>query len=96
MDPEYITSADWRDIGNFLTFIWLILLFAIGFGFNFLLAHAVIPSLIITGHIPERFGRARRLFYTGAGAAMVGVIFVWVRIAVEINFIGEFWGRWWI
>ncbi|MBI2855552.1 MAG: hypothetical protein HYX93_01745 [Chloroflexi bacterium] len=96
MDPEYITSADWREIGNLLTFLWLFLFFAIGFGFNFLMAHAIIPSLIITGHLPERFTRIRRFFYTSAVAALVGVGIVLGRAAVEAHLIEDFWKRWWI
>lgn len=96
MDPEYITSADWRDIGNFLTFIWLILLFAIGFGFNFLMAHAIIPSLIGTGHLPQRVDKARRVFYGGAFAALSLVVFVIGRAVVEARFLEGIWSRLWI
>ena len=96
MDPEYITSADWRDIGNLLTFIWLLLVFAIGFGFNFLMAHAIIPSLVGSGHLPERFNKARRLFYAGALLALSLVVFVLGRAVVEAQFIKDVWDRVWI
>ena len=51
MDPQYITGETWSEIGSWLKFLWLFLLFSVGFGFNFLMAHAIIPSLIVTGHI---------------------------------------------
>ena len=94
MDPEYITSADWSAIGNFLTFLWLFLFLSIGFGFNFLMAHAIIPSLIITGHLPARFTRIRRFFYGGAVAALLGVGFVLSRAVVEAQLLDGIWKRW--
>lgn len=96
MDPNYITSADWRDIGNLLHFVWFILIFAIGFGFNFLMAHAIIPSLIGSGHLPQRFNKARRVFYGGAIASLSLVVFVVGRAIVEGQFLKEIWGRSWI
>ena len=96
MDPEYINSASWREIGNFLTFIWLILLFNVGFGFNFLMAHAIIPSLVTTGHLPQRLNRVRRIFYGGAFAALALSAFAVSRVAVEARLLEDIWGRFWM
>ena len=96
MDPEFITSADWREIGNLLHFYWFILLFAIGFGFNFLMAHAIIPSLIGTGHLPEGVSKSRRFFYTGALVSLGLVLFFLLRIAQEAHILRSVWDRWWI
>ena len=96
MDPQYITSADWRDIGNLLTFIWLILVFNIGFGFNILMAHAIIPSLISSGHLPQRVNKARRLFYAGALGAISMTAFAIGRAFVEGQFLEGIWSRLWI
>jgi len=96
MDPEYINSADWRAIGNLLHFFWFVLLFAIVFGFNFLTAHAVIPSLISSGHLPQRLNRARRVFYAGAVGSFALVLFTLSRIVAEAHILKGFWERWWI
>ena len=96
MDPEYINSADWRAIGNLLHFYWFVLLFAIGFGFNFLAAHAVIPSLISSGHLPQRLNRTRRIFYVGAAGSLALVLFNLSRIAAEVHILKGFWERVWI
>jgi hypothetical protein len=96
MDPEYINSTDWREIGNLLHFFWFVLIFAIGFGFNFLVAHAVIPSLIGTGHLPQRINSARRVFYAGAFGALALVLFYLSRIVGEAHILKGFWERWWI
>ena len=96
MDPEFITSADWREIGNLLHFYWFILLFAIAFGFNFLMAHAVIPSLVVTKHLPPSVDKSRRLFYTGALISLGLVLFFLLRIVQEAHILRSVWDRWWI
>ena len=96
MDPEFITSADWEQIGNLLHFYWFVLLFAIGFGFNFLMAHAIIPSLIGTGHLPEGLGKSRRFFYMGALVSLGLVLFFLLRIVQEAHILKSVWERWWI
>lgn len=96
MDPEYINAADWREIGNLLHFFWFVLIFAIGFGFNFLAAHAVIPSLISSGHLPQRINRARRVFYAGAFGSLALALFSLSRIFAEAHILKGFWERWWI
>jgi hypothetical protein len=96
MDPEYINSTDWRAIGNLLHFFWFILIFAIGFGFNFLMAHAIIPSLIGTGHLPQRLNRVRRIFYAGAFGAFIMALFCVTRIIGEAHILKSIWERWWI
>ncbi len=96
MDPEFITSADWQRIGNLLHYFWFVLLFAIGFGFNFLMAHAVIPSLIETRHLPQRLDRSRRIFYIGALGFLGLVLFSVSRIVAEAHILKSVWERWWI
>ena len=96
MDPEYITSESWSGVGNFLTFLWLFLVFQVSFGFNFLMAHAVIPSLTETGHLPQRVNKARRVFYVGAVGSLAAVVFVVSRAFVEAQFLRDVWGRFWI
>ena len=96
MDPEYINSDIWRSTGDILTFIWILFFAAVGFGFNFLMAHAIIPSLIGSGHLPARLQKARALFYGGAALALALVVFALNRTFVNAGFIEDFWPRWWI
>jgi hypothetical protein len=96
MDPEFINSSDWRAIGDILTFLWLLFFAAVGFGFNFLMAHAIIPSLVGSGHLPARLDKARPVFYGGAALALAVVVFALNRAADKAGLIAEFWPRWWI
>ena len=96
MDPEFITSADWARIGNLLHFFWYAVLCSIGFGFNFLLAHAIIPSLVSTGHIPQSVNKARRMFYIGALGFLSLVVLNLIIIASKLDTLTVIWDRSWI
>ena len=96
MDPDFINSGDWRNIGDFLTFIWLLFFAAVGFGFNFLMAHAIIPSLTGSGHLPERVGKARPIFYGGAMLALGVVVFAISNMVMKASIMEDFWPRFWI
>ena len=52
MDTVFVTNPIWHDISIILRFLWLYLLFIIGFAFNILPAPALIPSLFATGLLP--------------------------------------------
>ena len=96
MDPSYVTTEIWHDLSTVLRFFWVYILFIIVFAANFLLAHAIIPSLVSTGHLPQSFNRVRPLIYIGAfGILTVALLFV-VLTLLNIGVIGEVWGRWWI
>lgn len=97
MDPNFITRADWSDIGDFLLGLLFIPGLAIVFAFSILTAHAIIPSLVASGHIPEDFQKTRPVFYAIGFAALLGVIsyIVFVGITADDSF-GEVWSRWWV
>jgi len=96
MDPEYITSADWQRIGDLLHFFWFFVICSIGFGFNFLLAHAIIPSLVASGHIPQGVNGTRKFFYIGAIGALTLVVFNLLVIASKLDTLTVIWDRTWI
>ena len=58
-DPNALTSAEWTNIHNFLKWFWIYLPIVIIFAITMLTAHALIPSLVITGHLPESTQRLR-------------------------------------
>lgn len=97
MDPDFITRSDWADIGEFLLGLLFIPGLMIVFAFSMLTAHALIPSLVTSGHIPEDFSKLRRVFYIIAFAAMLGVIsyFVFVAVNADRSF-GDVYSRWWL
>ena len=96
MDPGYITSADWAKIGNWLTILWVLVAFNISFGFNFIMAYAIIPSLVGTGHLPQGVSQVRKVLYAGAAASLIGSMYIISRLVVNADVIQGFWDRQWI
>jgi len=96
LDPNFVTRQDWADIGEFLLALLFVPGLMIVFAFSMLIAHALIPSLIKSGHIPEDLTKVRRVLYTVAFAALAGVIsyVVFVAINAESSF-GDVYSRWW-
>ncbi|MEE9198616.1 MAG: hypothetical protein V3U26_02340 [Dehalococcoidia bacterium] len=97
MDPNFITRSDWADIGDFLLGLLFVPGLMIAFAFSMLIAHALIPSLVASGHIPQDYNKLRPVFYIIAFAALLGVISYVVFVALNAdNSFGEVWSRWWV
>lgn len=95
-DPAFITSLDWSAIGKLLMSLWLFVISAVGFGFAFLMAHAIVPSLLETGELPKRARRARPSLYLGAIIALALAAFFLASATGLSNVIENFYSRWWI
>lgn len=97
MDPDFITRADWSNIGDFLLGLLFVPGLAIFFAINMLVAHALIPSLVASGHIPEDFNKARPVFYTIAFAAFAGIVsyVIFVALIADDSW-GGIYSRWWL
>ena len=52
-DPKALTSTDWQNIHMFLQWFSIYLPIVLTFGITLLIAHAFIPSMIMTGQLPE-------------------------------------------
>jgi hypothetical protein len=100
MDPSRLTFVNWSDTTSILLFIWLFVAFVVIFATFMLLAHAMIPSLLETGHIPEGFRsivRKQRIpLYLGALLAL-GMVCVWLTFATDsAHELRRIWSRDWI
>ena len=58
-DPNALTSVEWKNIHNFLRWFWIYFPIVVTFAITMLTAHAIIPSLVVTGHLPESTQRLR-------------------------------------
>ena len=58
-DPKALTTVEWNNIHLFLQWIWIYFPLVVTFAITMLTAHALIPSLVITGHLPESAQRLR-------------------------------------
>ncbi len=82
-----LTADQWGDGGNALKLLWLSLLFVLIGSGSFITAHAVLPSAIATGTLPQRFGKLRPVFYAMGFAAVVGIA---VNVVFIIDFLSYF------
>ena len=92
-DPEALTSANWNDIHIWLTWFWTYVPLVLTFALTMLTAYAIIPSLIITGHIPAS---ANRLKIPLTGFAFLVLVAAVVILVLGINRtldIEKFWDR---
>jgi hypothetical protein len=92
-DPKALTYANWKDISNWLVLLWVYLPLIITFAFTILIAHAVIPSLISTRHLPAQADKLR-LPLTAFAVAVVLVAAVIMGFAVNHTLsIKNIWDR---
>ena len=87
-DPTALTSAEWNNIHLFLQWFWIYFPLVVTFAITMLTAHALIPSLVITGHLPESAQRLR-LPLTGFAAmvfaAGVVILVLVVNTALDVR-----------
>ena len=92
-DPKALTSTNWNDIHLWLVWFWIYLPLVVTFAMTMLTAHALIPSLIITGHLPASASRLRVplsgfAFLVFAAAIVILVLGINKTLDVE-----NFWDR---
>ena len=93
-DPEALSSANWNDIHIWLTYFWIYVPLVLTFALAMLTAHAIIPSLIITGQLPTSAGRLKlplTLFSVLVFAAAAALMFLTVDRTLDL---AKFWDRW--
>ena len=92
-DPVALQTENWRDISVWLTFFWIYVPVVFTFAVTILTAHAVIPSLIRTGHIPEAANKARTPMTAFAGVLLIVGVFLMVNIVITAQNLEKFYDR---
>jgi hypothetical protein len=98
MNPELPALLDqviWDDLEQALLFLALLHLTVITFAGSILLARAVVPSLVYTGHAPERAARLRPVFYGLAALAGLGVVALAVLWINSLEIVYDIYGHDW-
>ena len=93
-DPKALTSANWNDIHLWLTYFWIYAPLVLTFAITMLTAHAIIPSLVITGQLPVAANRLKiplTLFSALIFAAAVVMMVLTVDRTLDL---AKFWDRW--
>jgi hypothetical protein len=96
MDPNFITSLDWIEYRDLISYLWLfpILMFVVST--SILLSFGIIPSLVESKEIPEKAQRIRPLLYLTAAGALAGFIVVLFVARDLARVIENTYLSWWI
>lgn len=96
MDPSYIGANAWSELGTSLRMLWLTVGCVIIFGFSILTAHAIIPSLVNSRHIPQKAMALRKVFYSTGALALAGIVICVIITITSFRVLETVWDRWWI
>lgn len=83
--PDQLSPEQWDHVTYTLNLLWaFVALMVLGAG-SMLVAHILVPSLIDSRHISERYGRGRPIVYAIAAIAFAGAIFVFVSFVSALD-----------
>jgi hypothetical protein len=95
MDPTELRPEQWDQIARALIHLYAFVGLALTAGFAFLLAHAVLPSLIAAQDVPEEVGAYRRVLYPVFVVALLLTLYALVRaLALAVGILQQFYPRW--
>ncbi len=95
-DPTAIGSYEWSEIGQLLNNLWFYLASVVTLALTLLVAHAVIPSLVSTGHLTQS-ANLLRFSLTIAALGVLGLALTILAYTVNLARIIElFYDRYWI
>ena len=86
----------WDELDTGLIFFWLALLMMVATAVSFLLAHAILPSLVGTRDLPQGFAKLRPVFYAGAILAFLLALFLYYITWETVSVYLEIYPRKWI
>ncbi len=92
-DPKALTTANWQDISAWLTFFWIYVPVVFTFAVTLLTAHAIIPSLIRTGHIPLGINKLRIPMTAFAAVLFVVAAALMVMIVITAQSVENIYDR---
>ena len=96
VDPAIVDAGLWSEIGDWLHWLWAYFFAILFIAFTFLTAHAIIPSLVESGHIPANFLKLRGPMYLGV-AAFIGLAVLFMVWTVQNSLLLEdVYNRFWI
>ena len=95
-DPAAINAVQWGEIGEWMHWFWAYFFTIVTLSFTFLTAHAIIPSLVASGHLPETYLKARQPLYVGV-VVLLGLAMLFLTWTVNNSHLLEnVYNRWFI
>ncbi len=97
MDPSGLGSADWANLSNWLTLLWIFFPLVITFAFSMMIAHAFIPSAVDTGHLPQKMSMLRLPITVFGLVALAGAVILMILVVIQApGTLRGIWGNFWI
>ena len=93
-DIKALSSSNWNDIPIWLTLLWIYVPLILTFALTLLTAHAIIPSLVITGQLPASANRLKIPMTGFAFLVLIAAVVVMVFGIERTLDIEKFWDRW--
>ena len=85
----------WDELHTGFIFFWLALFMMVATAVSFLMAHAIIPSLVGTRDLPEGYARLRPVFYGATIFALLLALFLyymtWETVSVYLDIFPRKW-----
>jgi len=83
VDPALLSAGDWQRLAGMLNDLYVATGLGIAAAMSFLLAHAILPSLVATRDIAASFRGARPVFYFIAACAFGITSYALARAFIE-------------
>jgi hypothetical protein len=96
VDPEALAHAQWSEMGDLLTNLWIMVAFIVFFATNMLIAHNWLPSFIRTRHLSDGLSKTRPLFYAVAISSFGAAMYMLSRVVDHAGVLRDFWPVYWI
>ena len=95
-DPAAVTAELWAEIGDWMHWLWAYFFCIVFLAFTFLTAHALIPSLVSSGHIPQKFLKLRPPMYMGVTVffGLATLFMTWT--VINSHLLQDLYNRFWI
>ncbi len=95
-DPAAVNAVHWAQIGDWMHWFWAYFFTIVTLAFTFLTAHAIVPSLVASGHLPDKFLKLRQPLYVGV-IALIGLAMLFLTWTVNnAHLLETLYNRFWI
>ncbi len=75
-----LTANDWVRLSELIAHLWVMTAVMVATGLTYMLAHAMIPSLVLTGDIPiDKGRRARAPLYAMMALGLAGIVTIAIK-----------------
>jgi hypothetical protein len=95
MEPAVVRPEDWQQIARVMVHLYAFVGLTLTAALAFLLAHAVLPSLVTSGDAPAELAGYRRVLYPLAGVALLLTLYALGRaLALTVGALQQVYPRW--